>query len=78
MRMTQHPRFRRARSFTWPPGTTTRRPTRAIPTRISGSATDRTVDEMAHAWMKVYYLSDEEYAAYQAEHKKPNSTQNQQ
>jgi len=33
---------------------------------------------MAHAWMKVYYLSDEEYAAYRAEHKKPNSTQNQQ
>jgi len=39
---------------------------------------DRTVDEMAHAWMNVYYLSDEEYAAYRAEHKKPNSTQNQQ
>ena len=40
---------------------------------------DRTVDEMAHAWMNVYYLSDDEYAAYQAEHKKPNATsQNQQ
>jgi len=39
---------------------------------------DRTVDEMAHAWMNVYYLNDAEYAAYQAEHKKPNPTQNQQ
>jgi hypothetical protein len=40
---------------------------------------DRTVDEMAHAWMNVYYLSDEDYATYQAEHKKANSTsQNQQ
>jgi hypothetical protein len=40
---------------------------------------DRTVDEMAHAWMNVYYLSDDEYAAYQADHKKPNATsQNQQ
>jgi hypothetical protein len=23
---------------------------------------DRTVDEMAHAWMNVYYVSDAEYA----------------
>jgi mono/diheme cytochrome c family protein len=28
---------------------------------------DRTVDEMAHAWMNVVYLSDEEYAARVAE-----------
>jgi hypothetical protein len=40
---------------------------------------DRTVDEMAHAWMNIYYLSDAEYAEYQAAHKKPaTSTQNQQ
>jgi hypothetical protein len=35
---------------------------------------DRTVDEMAHAWMNVYYLSDEEYAAYQASRKKTTTT----
>jgi mono/diheme cytochrome c family protein len=30
---------------------------------------DRTVDEMAHAWMNVVYLTDEEYKALQAERK---------
>jgi hypothetical protein len=30
---------------------------------------DRTVDEMGHAWMNVTYLSDEEYAAWAAQHK---------
>jgi hypothetical protein len=30
---------------------------------------DRTVDEMAHAWMNVTYLNDEEYKALQAERK---------
>jgi len=40
---------------------------------------DRTVDEMAHAWMNIYYLSDAEYAEYQASHQKnANTTQNQQ
>ena len=40
---------------------------------------DRTVDEMAHAWMNVVYLSDAEYQAWVAEHKeKPAATQNQQ
>ena len=39
---------------------------------------DRTVDEMAHAWMNVYYMSDAEYQAWVAEHKKPVATQNQQ
>jgi hypothetical protein len=40
---------------------------------------DRTVDEMAHAWMNVVYLSDDEYQGWVAEHKsKTNSTQNQQ
>jgi len=40
---------------------------------------DRTVDEMAHAWMNIYYLSDAEFADYQASHKKTsNTTQNQQ
>ena len=39
---------------------------------------DRTVDEMAHAWMNVYYLNDAEYQAWLAEHKRPVATQNQQ
>ena len=30
---------------------------------------DRTVDEMAHAWINVVYLSDEEYKALLAERK---------
>jgi hypothetical protein len=39
---------------------------------------DRTVDEMAHAWMNVFYLTDEEYAAWVKEHNPRTSTQNQQ
>jgi hypothetical protein len=40
---------------------------------------DRTVDEMAHSWMNVVYISDDEYKAWAAEHKpKAMSTQNQQ
>jgi hypothetical protein len=40
---------------------------------------DRTVDEMAHAWMNVVYLSDSEYQQWLAEHKaKGAPTQNQQ
>jgi mono/diheme cytochrome c family protein len=40
---------------------------------------DRTVDEMAHAWMNVVYLSDAEYQTWVTEHKsKTSSTQNQQ
>jgi hypothetical protein len=39
---------------------------------------DRTVDEMAHAWMNVVYLSDAEYADWQEKHKTTNSTNNQQ
>ena len=35
---------------------------------------DRTVDEMGHAWMNVYYLSDTEYQEYVAAHKKTNTT----
>ena len=43
---------------------------RTIPIRISGSAYgDRTVDEMAHAWMNVTYFSDDEYNAWAAKHK---------
>jgi hypothetical protein len=34
---------------------------------------DRTVDEMAHAWMNVYYLSDAEYADYVKSHSKTAS-----
>jgi len=30
---------------------------------------DRTVDEMNHAWMNVTYISEEDYAAWAAEHK---------
>jgi hypothetical protein len=38
---------------------------------------DRTVDEMAHAWMNVVYLTDEEYKAWVDEHKpKPQVAQN--
>jgi hypothetical protein len=33
---------------------------------------DRTVDEMAHAWMNVVYLTDEEYKAWVEQHK-PNA-----
>jgi hypothetical protein len=40
---------------------------------------DRTVDEMAHAWMNVTYLTDAEYAQWKEEHKaRTNTTQNQQ
>jgi hypothetical protein len=41
---------------------------------------DRTVDEMAHAWMNCVYLSDEEYNALVAERraKAPNTQQQQQ
>jgi mono/diheme cytochrome c family protein len=40
---------------------------------------DRTVDEMAHAWMNVVYLTDEEYNQWKEEHKpKTQTTQNQQ
>jgi len=40
---------------------------------------DRTVDEMAHSWMNVVYLSDADYQKWVEDHKaKTNSTQNQQ
>jgi hypothetical protein len=40
---------------------------------------DRTVDEMAHAWMNVVYLTDQEYKAWVDEHKPtPQITQNRQ
>ena len=39
---------------------------------------DRTVDEMAHAWMNVVYISDAEYQEWLDQHKKSTSTQNQQ
>jgi len=35
---------------------------------------DRTVDEMAHAWMNVYYLTDAEYQDYLAKHKPAATT----
>jgi hypothetical protein len=40
---------------------------------------DRTVDEMAHGWMNVTYITDEDYAAWAAEHKtaRPAGTQQQ-
>jgi hypothetical protein len=39
---------------------------------------DRTVDEMAHAWMNVVYLSDEEYNDYVAKQKKQQTQEQQQ
>jgi hypothetical protein len=40
---------------------------------------DRTVDEMAHSWMNVVYLSDADYTKWLNDHKKPaNTTQQQQ
>ncbi len=39
---------------------------------------DRTVDEMAHAWMNVVYISDAEYQEWLDQHKKSTRTQNQQ
>jgi hypothetical protein len=38
---------------------------------------DRTVDEMAHAWMNVVYLTDEEYAALVAERRRKPTTDEQ-
>src|SRR6266851_242056 len=35
---------------------------------------DRTVDEMAHGWMNVTYITDEDYAAWAAEHKTTRPT----
>ena len=35
---------------------------------------DRTVDEMAHAWMNVVYLTDDEYNALLAERKAKAAT----
>jgi hypothetical protein len=39
---------------------------------------DRTVDEMAHAWMNVYYLSDAEYQDVLAQRKKATTNDNNQ
>jgi hypothetical protein len=36
---------------------------------------DRTVDEMAHAWVNVTYISDEDYKAWSATHKPKRSEQ---
>ena len=37
---------------------------------------DRTVDEMAHAWMNVVYISDQEYQEWLAQHRPANRSQN--
>ena len=37
---------------------------------------DRTVDEMAHAWMNVVYISDQEYQDWLAQHRPVNRSQN--
>jgi hypothetical protein len=34
---------------------------------------DRTVDEMGHAWVNVTYISEEDYSAWAAKHKKPSA-----
>jgi len=39
---------------------------------------DRTVDEMAHAWMNVVYLTDAEYQEWVAAHRTPTTSQQQQ
>ena len=39
---------------------------------------DRTVDEMAHAWMNVVYISDAEYQDWVTAHKKAARTTQQQ
>jgi hypothetical protein len=36
---------------------------------------DRTVDEMAHAWINIVYMSDEDFAAEQAKRRSSNSQQ---
>jgi hypothetical protein len=36
---------------------------------------DRTVDEMAHAWVNVTYISDDDYKAWAAQHKPPRAAQ---
>jgi hypothetical protein len=36
---------------------------------------DRTVDEMAHAWMNVVYLTDAEYQGWLAKHQKPRTSE---
>ena len=48
--------------------TTPRRIRAADPDQWVGYG-DRTVDEMAHAWMNVVYLTDDEYKALAAERK---------
>jgi hypothetical protein len=35
---------------------------------------DRTVDEMAHAWVNVTYVSDDDYKEWAAKHKAPRTT----
>jgi hypothetical protein len=37
---------------------------------------DRTVDEMAHAWVNVTYISEEDYSEWAAKHKKPRGMGN--
>ena len=37
---------------------------------------DRTVDEMAHGWVNVTYISDEDYAEWAAKHKPSRTTSN--
>jgi hypothetical protein len=34
---------------------------------------DRTVDEMGHAWVNVTYISEEDYSAWAAKHKKSSA-----
>ncbi len=48
---------------------TTANPSNPDPRQWVGHG-DRTVDEMAHAWVNVTYISDEDYAAYASTHKR--------
>jgi hypothetical protein len=35
---------------------------------------DRTVDEMAHAWINIVYINDEDFKAEQAKRRSPSTT----
>jgi hypothetical protein len=39
---------------------------------------DRTVDEIAHAWMNVTFIADDEYAAWKAARRRNQTTKPQQ
>ena len=70
MRMTLRRCCPRARCCTSPRGTTIRaaNPNNPDPDQWVGYG-DRTVDEMAHAWVNVTYISEADYADWSAQQK---------